>query len=228
MALGINRVPLYFLTPEISERKWGPVAPASPQLQCCSVPKESAISVRARQKLGSGRPVPAERWRARGEHLRERGQQQESSGRTGQLKGKLWRGRHQRGEKGRGSGISSEGRRVGGAGGGATGARKRRDAHREEGVLLEGCGSGRLYRGGHDGTKGREQCLPSGLELRSSSLAEAEGVRSEGDGMGGSKEGSGGVDTGEEEGTRSGTAPEETLVGPTPGSEERRSQCRSL
>lgn len=179
--------------------------------------------MRARQLLGSGRPVQAERWRARGEHLRERGQQQESSGRTGQLKGKLWRDPHQRGEKGRGSGISSEGRRVGGAVGGATGARKRRDAHREEGVLLEGCGSGRLYRGGHDGTKGREQCLPSGLELRSSSLAEAEGVRSEGDGMGGSKEGSGGVDTGEEEGTRSGTAPEETLVGPTPGSEERRS-----
>lgn len=90
------------------------------------------------------------------------------------------------------------------------------------GVLLERCGAGRLYRGGHDGTKGRGQCLPSGLELRSSSLAEAEGVRSEGDVMGGSKEGSGGVDTGEEEGTRSGTAPEETLVGPTPGREERR------
>ncbi|VCW70626.1 unnamed protein product [Gulo gulo] len=107
------------------------------------IPKESAISaVRARQKLGSGRPVPAERWRARGEHQREGEQQQESSGRTGRFKGRLWRGRHQRGEKGRGPGISSEVRRVGGARGGSTGAWKRRDAHREEGVLSEGCGLG--------------------------------------------------------------------------------------
>ena len=45
---------------------------------------------------------------------------------------------------------------------------------------------------------GRRQSLQSGAELGGSSLVEADGVRSEGRGVGGSREGSGGADTVEE------------------------------
>lgn len=74
---------------------------------------------------------------------------------------------------------------------------------------------------GRGGDAGRGQCLQSGLELGRSSLAEAEGVRSERRGVG-SREGSGASNTGEEEGARSLRALAEALVEPTPGREERR------
>lgn len=54
-----------------------------------------------------------------------------------------------------------------------------------------------------------------------SSLAEAERVGSEGCGVGGSTEGSGGANTVGEEGARNWTALAEALVGPTPQREKR-------